>query len=718
MQQTLQATHRLRQSIAQAAAALEAARRDFPARTEMEGLLTAARQVSVLMDTMTQSDQDISVTCTPDGTVTGISESCCMNLGYDHAELAGGLFRNLSYPEDYGRLAEEMKRALEGETASRVEARFRHKDGSQVWLEWTFTPLAEGAGIYAVGRNITVHKQYERLLRESEQLYRALFEYSPDGVFTLDYEGNVITMNPACSRISGFETAELVGQPLSRLVLPGEVESARSYFHKVMDGEAQNFETSMRHKYGQTVYIHTTMVPLILENTVVGVYGVVRDITERKLAEARLAHMAFHDPLTGLANRTLFMDRLEQLVTANVTNQPSFAILYLDLDDFKIVNDSLGHRTGDLLLVEAARRLKKCVRPRDTVARLGGDEFTIILEGTQDTDDAIAAATRILRELTAPYDIDGHKMVVSPSVGVVMGNQGRDSRELLRYADIAMYKAKQNGKARYEAFTPVMYNHVLQRMQLETDLRGAIERHEFRVYYQPIIELEDGSISGVEALIRWEAPDRGIIGPAQFIPLAEETGLILPIGQWVLEEACRQGRRWQEQYPHLYVSVNLSARQFREPFLAEQVALILQETDMQPARLQLEITESILMQESATTQETLRQLKALGIQLALDDFGTGYSSLSYLKRFPIDVLKIDRSFVGGLGESPEDTALVRTVITLAKALNLTVTGEGVETAEQIAQLRAMECERGQGYFFAKPVTAPVIDDLLKAGRRW
>lgn len=719
MQQMLQATHRLRQSIVRAAAALAALQADLPVREDLEGLLTAARQASALMDSMTQSDQDISVTWDTDGMITGISAGCLTTLGYDPAELeAGEDYRRLIHPDDYARMREGLLRTLAGEGVPNLECRLSHNDGSQVWMEWTLTPLSDGAGAYAIGRDVTMFKQYERLLRESEQLYRALFEYSPDGVFTLDFEGHVITMNPACTRISGYESQELVGRSLMNLIVSEQEEATRTVFYKVMQGEAQNFETCIRHSDGQVLFLHTTLVPLILEGTVVGAYGVVRDITERKQAEERLAHMAFHDPLTGLANRTLFMERLDKLVRGNVENQPTFAILYLDLDDFKIVNDSLGHRTGDLLLVEAARRLKSCVSGGATVSRLGGDEFTVLLEGTQDTDDAIVVAHRILRDLNAPYTIDGHKMVVTPSVGVVMGNQGQDSKELLRYADIAMYKAKQNGKARYEAFTPVMYNNVLQRLQLETDLRRAIERNEFRVVYQPIVDLKDGSITGVEALIRWEDPNRGMISPAEFIPLAEETGLILPIGQWVLEEACRQGRRWQEQYPHLYVSVNLSARQFREPFLAEQVAQILQANDMQPAGLQLEITESILMQESATTQETLRQLKALGIQLAMDDFGTGYSSLSYLKRFPIDVLKIDRSFVGGLGDSPEDTALVRTVITLAKALNLTVTGEGVETAEQIAQLRAMECERGQGYFFARPLAAAAVDELLAARRHW
>lgn len=691
---------------------------DLPGRHEIEGLLAAAQQASALMDSMTQSDQDISITCDPDGEVTSVSDGCLATLGYAPTELAAGEYRLMVHPDDYATLRESLHGALSGPAATNVEGRFRHKDGSFVWLEWTITPLADGGGAYGIGRDITMFKQYERLLRESEQLYRALFEYSPDGVFTLDFEGHVITMNPACTQISGYEPQDLIGQPLSGLLMPEHLRRALATLRTVMQGEAQNFETAIRHRDGRALYLHATLVPLVLEETVVGVYGVVRDITERKHAEERLAHMAFHDPLTSLANRTLFMTRLDQLVVKNVGNQPSFAILYLDLDDFKFVNDSLGHRTGDLLLIEAARRLKACVSAGDTVARLGGDEFTVILEGTQDTDDAIAAAHRILRELNQPYDVDGHKMVVTPSVGVVMGNQGMDAKELLRYADIAMYKAKQNGKARYEAFTPVMYNHVLQRLQLETDLRRAIEHREFRVLYQPIVELETGEIAGVEALIRWEDPDRGVISPAQFIPLAEETGLILPIGRWVLEEACRQGRKWQEHHPDLVVSVNLSARQFREPFLAEEVAQVLQETDMQPTRLQLEITESILMQESLTTQETLRQLKSLGIQLAMDDFGTGYSSLSYLKRFPIDVLKIDRSFVDGLGESPEDTALVRTVIQLAKALNLTVTGEGVETAEQIEQLRAMECERGQGYFFARPVTAQAIEELLAAGRNW
>jgi diguanylate cyclase (GGDEF)-like protein/PAS domain S-box-containing protein len=717
MQEMLQATHRLRQSIVRVAAALSAGP-DHPAKREIELLLQSARQATAVMDCMTTEPQDVWITCGPEGTVTSVSQGVFATLGYEPEELTKtGGFPALIAADDRPLLRGALETALRGETVPAVTARFHHKNGDTVWLEWTLTPLAEG-GVYALGRDVTTHKQYAQLLHESEQLYRALFEYSPDGVLTLDCDGRIITANPACAALSGYTVNELPGKSITDLIIPEEVETTWAVFRSVMAGNARNSETTLRHKDGRLVALHVTSVPLILDDTVVGVYSVVRDITERKLAEEQLAHLAFHDPLTGLANRTLFMNRLDQAVAHNPQNQPAFAILYLDLDDFKIVNDSLGHRAGDALLIETARRLRACVGPKDTVARLGGDEFTVLMDGTADTDDAIRVALRILKELQTPYEIDGHKMVVTPSVGVVMGNQGKDSKELLRYSDIAMYKAKQNGKDRYEAFTPVMYNHVLQRLQLESDLRRAIERNEFRVYYQPIVELQSGTVSGVEALIRWEDPERGMISPGEFIPLAEETGLILPIGRWVLRQACLQAKRWRERFPDLYVSVNLSARQFQEPFLANEVAQVLEETGLSPQGLELEITETVLMQEGTATEDILTQLKSLGILLAMDDFGTGYSSLSYLKRFPIDVLKIDRSFVMGLGESPEDTALVRTVIQLAKALALKVTAEGVETEEQIKQLTAMECDRGQGYFFARPASAKTIEELLSSDRRW
>jgi len=719
MQQILHATNHLRDAISRATGAMASLKTGHAGRDALAQLVAEAQRAADSLDRMMRTTGDILGTCSLDGTVLTISEASRPILGFEPDEIIGRPYARFINPDDLEATLQAMSVLQHGESVSGLQYRAFHRDGTTVWLEVAATPLLQEGAFYYMARDISAFKQYERLLRVSEQLYRALFEHSPDAVFSFDLQGHFVDLNPACERLSGFDADELLGKRFFETVgVPEFFDDVQERFQKTLQGESQTFETVVQSKRGLRVSLQVTTVPIVVEGHISGVSGMAKDITERKRAEEQLAHLAFHDPLTGLCNRSLFMSRLEQALVRSDPSQPSLAVLYLDLDDFKIVNDSLGHRAGDALLIEAARRLQNCVRKADTVARLGGDEFTILLEDTEDTVDAIRVAERILRDLRAPYIIDGHKVVVTPSVGVVMGNQGQDAKELLRYADIAMYQAKQKGKARYEAFTPVMYSLMLSRLQRETDLRRAVEKGEFTLRYQPIISLQAGKITGIEALIRWEDPERGVISPAEFIPLAEETGLILPIGHWVLEKACRQARLWLAHHPELVVSVNLSARQFQEPFLADHIGRILKETGLPPGNLQLEITETVLMQDAETTHDTLQELKGLGIQLAMDDFGTGYSSLSYLKRFPIDVLKIDRSFTNGLGLSSEDNALVQTVIHLAQALHLTVTGEGVETQEQRDLLRSMGCDRGQGYLFARPLHNSEAEELIRGHRDW
>lgn len=435
----------------------------------------------------------------------------------------------------------------------------------------------------------------------------------------------------------------------------------------------------------------------------------------RKTFEEELAHVAHHDPLSNLPNRAAFMNYLQQALGRAESNNTSLAVMVLDLDNFKVVNESLGHEVGDRLLISVAQRLRACVRPTDTVARLGGDEFTVLLEGIS-AKDAVRAAERIHANLQAPVILDNHEVFANTSIGIALSSPGRSRPEsLLRDADVAMYRAKAKGKASYAVFDESMSAAALERLELEADLRRALERDEFQVFYQPVVLLNSGEITGVEALVRWQHPERGLIAPAMFIPLAEETGLIIPLGLWVLETACRQLRSWQNQFPesrHLGLSVNLSARQFQHPTLLGDIARTLDETGFDPHLLALEITESIVMENGESTLQVLRELKGLGIQLAIDDFGTGYSSLAYLKRFPITTLKIDRSFVDRLDQDPEDTAIVRAIVTLAQALNLVVIGEGIETHQQSTHLRSLGCWRGQGYHFAKPMPADAIADLL------
>jgi diguanylate cyclase (GGDEF)-like protein len=477
-------------------------------------------------------------------------------------------------------------------------------------------------------------------------------------------------------------------------------------------------EGNLRGLDGQARLYHWTGA--ILEDANGALIGLTvsgRDITERRALEQKLAHQAFHDPLTSLPNRALFMNRLSHALARTARRPEAVAVLFLDLDRFKIINDSLGHHVGDRLLVEVSARLRECLRPADTVARLGGDEFAVLLEDIDGLSEATRVAERIAAVLESAFAFEGREVFVTTSVGIAFSHAGLAGPEdILRDADIAMYHAKSKGKARYEVFDGRTQGSALDRLDLEIDLRGAVARQEFRLHYQPVVDLSSGRIVEVEALIRWEHRQRGLLPPSDFITLSEETGLIVPIGMWVLEEACRQARAWHAEYEtKLTLSVNLSARQFQQASLVPDIAELLQDTGLPAACLKLEITESVVMQDAPATLARLHALKTLGVQLAIDDFGTGYSSLSYLKRFPIDVLKIDQAFVRGLGDNPEDTAIVRAIVTVAKNLDLSVTAEGIETVEQLTHLRELGCDRGQGYYFARPLPADPLAALFARG---
>ncbi len=440
------------------------------------------------------------------------------------------------------------------------------------------------------------------------------------------------------------------------------------------------------------------------------------EITERRIAEAKLIHDAFHDSLTGLPNRLLFIERLGRVIQRSKRLKDYFfAVLFLDLDRFKVVNDSLGHLLGDQLLIAFVRRLEVCLRSIDTVARLGGDEFVILLDGIKDISDATQIADRIQKELTLPFNLDGHEVFISTSIGIALSTTGYDQpEEVLRDADTVMYRAKALGKARHEVFDKDMHARAVELLQLENDLRRSLERQELQVYYQPVVSLKTGRIDSFEALVRWQHPCRGMVSPADFIPIAEETGLIVPIGYWVLNEACRQISVWQKLDPArspLTISVNFSGKQFSQPNLIKQIANILEETNLDGSSLKLEITESVLIESAESAAAMLLQLKKLGVEVYIDDFGTGYSSLSYLHRFPIDALKIDRSFINRMG-SYENLEIVQTIMTMAHNLDMSVVAEGIETEQQLIQLTQLQCEYGQGYFFSKPLNSEAAGALI------
>jgi diguanylate cyclase (GGDEF)-like protein len=437
--------------------------------------------------------------------------------------------------------------------------------------------------------------------------------------------------------------------------------------------------------------------------------------TELEAANRQLLYLALHDELTGLPNRALFMEELRKAIAQFTANNNNFAVLFLDCDRFKLINDSFGHLIGDRLLVGVANRLRKCLAGTDTLARLGGDEFTILLNSLTNADAALQTARCIQEQLTQPFNINNHEVFIDVSIGIVFMNETYEKPEhLLRDADTAMYRAKRAGKARYQIFKPTMHAEAMVRLQLETNLRRAISRQEFVVYYQPIVSLTHGRISGFEALIRWQQPERGLIPPDAFIPIAEETGLIVPIGEWVLQEACALAATWQNLEQCLAVSVNLSARQFGQPNLLEQIDRILAQTQLPPQHLKLEITESAILDNTASVQYIFQQLRDRQIKICLDDFGTGYSSLSYLHRFPVDTLKIDRSFVRRIDAEAGNPEIVRAIVTLARQLGMSIIAEGVDTHEQIQQLQQFQCEEAQGYYFFQPLDTAATTELIKA----
>jgi diguanylate cyclase (GGDEF)-like protein len=445
--------------------------------------------------------------------------------------------------------------------------------------------------------------------------------------------------------------------------------------------------------------------------------------TQLQESKDHFRHAAFHDTLTNLPNRALLAENLKFVMErAKQHEDYQFAVLFLDLDRFKNVNDSLGHSIGDQLLIAMARRLEHCIRDVDMVARLGGDEFAILLDGITDSSIATTMAGRIQEKLQSPFNLSGHEVFTTTSIGIAMSSTGYDHPEaMLRDADTAMYRAKAQGKACYEVFDKGMHTRAVYLLQMENDLRRALDREEFRVHYQPIVSLENGQLTGFEALLRWQHPERGFISPADFISLAEDTGLIVPIGMWILKRACRQLAKWQWKAPanrQLFMSVNLSSKQLAQSALVDQIRETLEETHVDPRHLKLEITESAVMENAETAAKLMRCLKSLGVQLSIDDFGTGYSSLGYLHRFPVDILKVDRSFIGRIGEAAENIEIVRTIVSLAENMGMQVVAEGVETLSQLSQLRRLNCQFGQGYLFSRPVDAESIDAWISHKPDW
>jgi diguanylate cyclase (GGDEF)-like protein/PAS domain S-box-containing protein len=619
------------------------------------------------------------------GSVSYVNERLAEICGREgHSLLGHGWLSAVPLPE-----REALKR-------SPAELCLTRPDGEERWVRVHHKPVGEGpAGYVGSVEDVTEEVRARRELATREAELRMLAENTGDFLSRHAADGTFAYASPASVRLLGHEPAALLGRSATELVeaedrplVAGAVRAARAdgatsvtYRVRRADGAVVWFESTLRAVAGETV-------------------AVSRDVTARKAAEVELAHQALHDALTGLPNRVLFLDRLKHaLARSRRAGTGAVAVLFLDVDRFKVINDSLGHDVGDAVLVDVAGRLGRALRPSDTVARFGGDEFTVLCEEVANDAEALAIAQRIVEVFEQPFSLGGRDVVLSTSVGVAVAGSAHDRPEdLIRDADAAMYRAKERGRARYELFDAEMRAMAVQRLEVESELRCAIDRGELRVHLQASVDLACGDVVGYEALVRWEHPTRGLLMPAEFVPLAEETGLIVPLGTYVLHEACATAAGWDDE--EASVAVNLSARQLAQPDVVEVVAEALRASALAPERLCLELTESAVLEAGGA--DTLHRLKALGIRLALDDFGTGWSSLAHLRAFPIDVLKLDRAFVSGLGHEPQDLAIARAVIGLGHALGVRCVAEGVETAAQLAVLEELGCDTGQGYLFAAP----------------
>ena len=558
--------------------------------------------------------------------------------------------------------------------------------------------------------------------RQSEARFRSLVAHSSDLITVLDDRGVVTYQSPSVERVLGYPVDEVEGTQFDWLLS----ETDRPRLQRLIAGdgsgstEAHTLECSLTHKDGTTLRFEVQHTDLLHDEHVRGIVLNSRDVSERKAFEEQLAHQAFHDPVTNLANRALFSDRVEHALMRSQRGFPDIAVVFIDLDDFKTVNDSLGHAAGDQVLQEVARRLRIAVRPTDTVARFGGDEFAVLLESVNDSSQAADAAARILHALEIPYEIDGKQVFPRASIGICLVDREDtvpEAAELLRNADVAMYMAKRDSKGSYRVFEPAMHERVVERLELRAELQRAIEDDQLELHYQPVVRLTGHEILGVEALLRWQHPTRGTIPPNQFIPLAEETGLIISMGRWVLNEACIEGVRIQKRFERgepLAISVNLSVRQLQSDSIVSDVRCALETSGLPPGSLVLEITESVMMSDTDFAVQRLTELKDLGVRLAMDDFGTGYSSLSYLSRFPVDILKMDRSFVG----SGENVALQSAIIALGASLELDVVAEGIELEEQERSLHDLGCELGQGFLFARPMSSADLATFLSGRPEW
>ena len=717
-----------------AVAAIKAGAHDYLLKSNLKRLIPAIErelQAAQARHTHFQSEQRFRATFEQaavgiahvglDGRWLRVNHKLCVITGYSEEELLTHDRPSITYPDDMPDELDSMQQLLAGDVPSSTkEIRYARKDGLPVWvnLTWSLTRTSTGEPDYFIEviEDITERKEATEQLR----LFARIFDTINEGVIVTDSANNIVSVNPAFSAITGYSAAEAIGKN-PRMLHSGLMD--RVFYDKMWQsikktGRWQG-EITDRRKNGES-YVEWLSISTMKDER--GEFShhiaVVSDISERKAAEEHMVYIAQHDFLTDLPNRMMLHDRLTQAIAHAEREQRKVAVMFLDLDRFKAINDTLGHLVGDKLLQLVAGRISSVARTSDTVSRLGGDEFAIMLPYIENTDDIAMIAVKLLASIAGPYMVDGNEIEVTTSIGIsVFPEDGIDSESLIAHADAAMYQAKGSGRNNYQFFTREMNRRTLERILIKNKLIHALERNELFLLYQPQVDLQSGRIIGAEALVRWDNPLYGKVLPAQFIPIAEENGLIPPIGEWVLREACRQNQEWRKQgLMKITMAVNLSSVQFRQKNLGEIIKAILRESGLAPSGLELEITEGVVMQDAEAAILLLEDMKAMGLKLSVDDFGTGYSSLSYLKRFPIDKLKIDQSFVRDLTTDTDDAVIVSTIISMAHSLKLKVIAEGVESAEQLAFLKQQGCDEIQGYYFSQPVTAEEFTKLISSGR--
>ncbi len=690
---------------------------------DRERVEQSLRQSELILRAFFDALPEGAILLDPDGFIVEVNQVVCTRLGRMRDELVGNLVHGVIPWEVYELRHEKGFEAI----CERRTVVFEDENHGRIFQN-IFVPVCNVRGdveyLAAYVTDITERKLTEREILLQKAYFQQLFENSPLGIALYDGECRVRKVNKAFEGLFQYSEVELEGRSLVERIVPlpqrseapeirGELESAK----------AAQLETVRKRKDGRLVNVAVLSFPVIIDGRPEGAYIVYQDITERKRAEEQLVFQTFHDTLTGFPNRALLLDRLQRTIQRLKQRRfPLFALLYLDLDRFKVVNDSLGHQAGDQLIYAISRKLAELVSSTDTVSRLGGDEFAVLLDEVDSPRQALNLARTLQETLNRPMVINDHEIFSSASIGIVVGAEEHDRPEMiLRDAEIAMYRAKTGGRNRVKLFQSGMREQAADILRLENDLRRAVDNREFVVHYQPIVSLERGVIIGFEALLRWHHPGRGMIFPDEFVPVAEDSGLIIPIGLLALEDACRQIRQWQQDYPacnNLEISVNLSAKQFLQSDLIEQINGTVNDIGLDMQHLKLEITESVVMENAQSARIMLRRLKDLNVKLSIDDFGTGYSSLAYLHQFPLDTLKIDRSFVSRLGNDEEDTEIVRAIVVLAHNLGMEVVAEGVETQMQVEHLKSMNCDYFQGYLASRPLDSKAAENLLTAQPNW